>query len=93
LCQAIAAPPLDEAIGMLIAEQMTPAAIELAIEGRKEIEARHEEAKRLRCRASERAQTEADLTQRRFMLVDASNRLVADTLEREWNRKLRNWLQ
>ena len=27
--------------------------------------------------------------QRRFMLVDPSIRLVADTLEREWNDKLR----
>ncbi|AYG77081.1 recombinase family protein (plasmid) [Rhizobium sp. CCGE532] len=89
VCQAIAAPPVDEAIGMLIADQMTPAAVELAIEVRKEIEARHEEADRLRCRAIERAQTEADLAQRRFMLVDPNNRLVADTLEGEWNEKLR----
>jgi hypothetical protein len=37
----------------------------------------------------ERAQIEADLAQRRFMLVDPNNRLVADTLEREWNNKLR----
>jgi hypothetical protein len=43
----------------------------------------------LRSRAVERAQTEADLAQRRFMLVDPSNRLVADTLEAEWNDKLR----
>ena len=39
--------------------------------------------------AIERAQIEADLAQRRFMLVDPSNRLVADTLEAEWNDKLR----
>jgi hypothetical protein len=32
---------------------------------------------------------EADLAQRRFMLVDPNNRLVADTLESEWNDKLR----
>jgi DNA invertase Pin-like site-specific DNA recombinase len=89
LCQAIAAPRVDEAIGLLIAEQMTPSAVELAIEIRKEIEARHEEADRLRCRAIERAQTEADLAQRRFMMVDPNNRLVADTLECEWNEKLR----
>ena len=44
------------AIGMLIAEQMTPAAVELALEIRREIEARYEEADRLRCRAIERAQ-------------------------------------
>jgi hypothetical protein len=88
-CQSIAGPPIDKAIGMLIAEQMTPAAVELTLEIRREIEARHEEADRLRCRAIERAHIEADLAQRRFMLVDPNNRLVADTLEGEWNEKLR----
>ena len=63
--------------------------VELALEIRKEIEARHDEADRLRRRAVERAQIDADLAQRRFMLVDPANRLVADTLEREWNDKLR----
>ncbi len=88
-CQSIAGPPIDKAIGTLIVEQMTPAAVELALEIRREIEARHEEADRLRRRAIERAQVEADLAQRRFMLVDPNNRLVADTLEGEWNEKLR----
>jgi hypothetical protein len=68
---------------------MTPAAVELALEIRREIEARYEEADQLRGRAIERAQIDADLAQRRFMLVDPSNRLVADTLESEWNDKLR----
>jgi DNA invertase Pin-like site-specific DNA recombinase len=89
-CQSIAGPPIDKAIGMLIGEQMTPAAVELALEIRREIEARHEEADRLRRRAIDRAQIEADLAQRRFMLVDPNNRLVADTLEGEWNEKLRS---
>jgi DNA invertase Pin-like site-specific DNA recombinase len=88
-CQSIAGPPIDKAIGMLIGEQMTPAAVELALEIRREIEARHEEADRLRRRAIDRAQIEADLAQRRFMLVVPNNRLVADTLEGEWNEKLR----
>jgi hypothetical protein len=88
-CQSIAGPPIDEAIGSLVAERMTPAAVELALEIRQEIEARQQEADRLRCRAIERAQFEADLAQRRFMLVDPGNRLVADTLEAEWNDKLR----
>ena len=68
---------------------MTPAAVDLALEIRREIEARHEEADQLRCRAIQRAQIAADLAQRRFMLVDPNNRLVADTLEAEWNDKLR----
>ncbi len=88
-CQSIAGPPIDDAIGALVAEKMTPAAVELALEIRREIEARYQETDQLRCRAIERAQIEADLAQRRYMLVDPSNRLVADTLEGEWNDKLR----
>ncbi len=88
-CQSIAGPPIDQAIGTLVSESMTPAAVELALEIRREIEARYEEADQLRCRVVERAQIEADLAQRRFMMVDPNNRLVADTLEREWNDKLR----
>jgi len=88
-CQSIAGAPIDEAIGSLVADEMAPAAVEMAIEIRCEVEARCEEADQLRCRAMERAQIEADLAQRRFMLVDPSNRLVAGTLEREWNEKLR----
>ena len=88
-CQSIAGAPIDEAIGALITAEMTPAAVDLALEIRREIEARHDDADRLRLRAVERAQIEADLAQRRFMLVDPNNRLVADTLEREWNDKLR----
>jgi len=88
-CQSIAGPPIDKAIGALVVERMTPAAVDLALEIRREIEARHEEADQLRCRAIQRAQIDADLAQRRFMLVDPNNRLVADTLEAEWNDKLR----
>jgi hypothetical protein len=58
---------------------MTPAAVELALEIRQEIEARHHEADQLRSRAIERAHAEAEMAQR----------LVADTLESDWNSKLR----
>jgi len=88
-CQSIAGCPVDEAVGKLVTERMTPAAVELALDIRKEIEDRQEEADRLRCRAIERAQVEADLAERRFMMVDPNNRLVADTLEADWNNKLR----
>ena len=88
-CQSIAGAPIDEAVGLLVAEKMTPAAVELALEIRREIEARYEEADQLRGRSIERAQADADLAQRRFMMVDPANRLVADTLEAQWNEKLR----
>lgn len=88
-CQSFAGPPIDDAVGLLVVEKMTPAAVELALEIRREIEARYDEADQLRSRAIERAQIDADLAQRRFMMVDPSNRLVADTLESDWNAKLR----
>jgi len=88
-CQSLAGSPIDEAVGLVVAGKMTPAAVELALEIRKEIETRHDEADQLRCRAIERAQVDADLAQRRFMMVDPANRLVADTLESDWNEKLR----
>ncbi len=52
--------PIDAAISALIVEKMTPAAVELALEIRREIEVRYQEADQLRCRAIERAQIEAD---------------------------------
>lgn len=88
-CQSIAGPPIDQAIGALVTQVMTPAAVELALDIRREVEARYEEADRLRGRVIERAQIDAELAQRRFMQVDPNNRLVADTLEREWNDRLR----
>jgi DNA invertase Pin-like site-specific DNA recombinase len=88
-CQSIAGGPVDRAVGRLVAELMTPAAVELAITVQEEVEARHEEVAQLRCRAIERARADADLAQRRYMAVDPDNRLVADTLEAEWNEKLR----
>ena len=48
-----------------------------------------EEVDRLRRKQVERARYEADLAQRRYMHVDPANRLVADSLEAEWNNKLR----
>ena len=69
-CQSIAGRPVDEAIGALVAREMTPAAVELALEIRTEVEARQREVDQLRDQAVERAQIEADLAQRRYMMVD-----------------------
>jgi hypothetical protein len=45
---------------------------------------------KLRRQQVDRAEYEATLARRRFMKVDPDNRLVADTLEAEWNEKLRD---
>src|SRR6266446_3349156 len=53
------------------------------------MQARLDEVDRLRKKQVERARYEADLAQRRYLHVDPANRLVADSLEADWNHKLR----
>ena len=55
-----------------------------------EIESRCDETERLRLHEVERARYQSELARQRFMHVDPSNRLVAYTLEAEWNQALRS---
>ena len=88
-CQRIAGHGLDEAIGDLLMEVVSPLALEVALSVHEELQSRANEADRLRRQQVERARYEADLAQRRYLRVDPDNRLVADSLEAEWNHKLR----
>ena len=63
-------------------------ALDMALAVHEEIRARVDEADRLRHRQVERAQDETDHARRRYMQVDPANRLVADSLEAEWNARL-----
>ncbi|HJW75376.1 MAG TPA: recombinase family protein, partial [Thermoleophilia bacterium] len=89
MCQCIVGTQIDAAVGKLLVEAVTPMALELAIAVQQEIQSRLDEADRLRHRQVERAQYEADHARHRYMQVDAKNRLVADSLEADWNAKLR----
>src|SRR5262245_7214712 len=87
-CQIIPGADLDEAVARIVLEAVTPAALEVALAVFDELRARQAEIDRLRRAQVERAREEAELAQRHFMLVRPEHRLVADTLEREWNAKL-----
>jgi len=89
-CQYISGAGIDEAIGKLLLESVTPLTLEVALQVQKELENRFNEADKLRKQQVQRAEYEANLARRRFMQVDPDNRLVADTLEAEWNEKLRH---
>jgi DNA invertase Pin-like site-specific DNA recombinase len=88
-CQHIAGGIVDDAVGKLLVEAVTPVALEVALTVQREIQTRLEEADRLRRTRVERARYEANLAQRRYLQVDPDNRLVADSLETDWNDKLR----
>jgi Recombinase zinc beta ribbon domain/Recombinase len=89
VCQWISGRGVDEAVSELLLEVVSPVAIETTLAVQQELQVRLEEVERLRKQQVERARYEAELSQRRYMRVDPDNRLVADTLEADWNRKLR----
>lgn len=88
-CHTIAGKEIDAAISKVVTDVMTPEAIKVSLEVQQELQARIDEADRLRLKAVKRAQYESELARRRFLRVDPDNRLVADALEAEWNNKLR----
>jgi DNA invertase Pin-like site-specific DNA recombinase len=90
VCQSVPGRAVDQAISDLLLDLMQPMTLQVAIAVQQEVEARVTETDTLRRNHVERAQYEAELARRRFMKVDPDNRLVADTLEAEWNNRLRS---
>jgi DNA invertase Pin-like site-specific DNA recombinase len=88
-CLTIPGHGVDQAIGQLLLDTVTPLALEVALTVQAELEVRAEEADRLRRSHVERARHHAELARRRYLAVDPDNRLVADTLEADWNDSLR----
>lgn len=88
-CQVIGGSKIDEAVGTILLQSFTHATLDIAWQVQQELQSRYEETNRLRKRQVERARYEAELARRRYMQVDPENRLVADTLEAEWNDRLR----
>jgi hypothetical protein len=68
---------------------LTPLALEVALTVQAELDTRAAEANALRRQHVERARHHADLARRRYLAVDPDNRLVADSLEADWNDALR----
>lgn len=88
-CQVIPGATVDEAVSTAVLETLTPVAIQAAVRVYQELGARREETDRLRRQQVERLRYETELARRRFLRVDPDHRLVAESLEREWNEKLR----
>jgi DNA invertase Pin-like site-specific DNA recombinase len=89
VCQRVPGAVVDRAISDLLLELMQPMTLEVALAVQQEVEARIAGTDTLQRRYIERARYEAELARRRYMKVDPDNRLVADSLEAEWNNRLR----
>ena len=89
LCQRIPGADVDRVVGDMLLELINPATLDIALTVQQQLQARLDESDRLRKQHVEHARYEAELAQRRYMRVDPENRLVADSLEADWNEKLR----
>ena len=89
VCQSIPGAGVDDAVGRLLLEVVSPMALEVSLAVQQELEGRLEEVDRLHHRQVERAQQEAELARRRYLQVHPDNRMVANVVEAEWNDKLR----
>jgi DNA invertase Pin-like site-specific DNA recombinase len=89
VCQRVAGNLVDRVVSDLLLELVQPLTLEVALAVEQEVEARGAETDALRRQQVERTQYEAELARRRYMSVDPDHRLVAGTLEAEWNEKLR----
>jgi len=89
ICQVISGGEIDAAVGRLLLETMSPMGVEVTLAVQTELEARLEQVDRLRRQQLVRAEHEVDHARVRYMQVDPTHRLVATSLEAEWNEKLR----
>ncbi len=89
ICATIPGHTLDQLIGQLLIDTLTPLAAEAALQVSAELEQRATDADKLRAAHVERTRYHADLARRRYLTVDPANRLVASTLEAGWNTALR----
>jgi DNA invertase Pin-like site-specific DNA recombinase len=89
ICQHIPGGGVDTAIGAFLVNTLSPLALESALAVADELAARADDADRLRATSVERARYHAEQARRRYLAVDPTNRLVADSLEADWNTALR----
>ena len=87
-CQSLRGDAIDAAVARTFLEAMQPAQLEVSMAALDQVEDQARKIDRQWQRRIEQAHYEADLAQRRFGAVDPENRLVARSLERDWNEKL-----
>ncbi len=87
-CVALRCSIVDGPVSERALDFVQPARLQIALRAIEELAERHAAVQRQWLLRIERARYEADLAQRRYEQVDPANRLVATTLETQWNAAL-----
>jgi DNA invertase Pin-like site-specific DNA recombinase len=88
-CQSIGGRRLDQNVSKLFLETVAPASLNVHIKALQQVQNQQDMALEQLQLQLERAQYEADRCFRQFDAVEPENRLVARTLERQWNQALK----
>ena len=88
LCQTLTGGSLEERIIQLIFEALAPAGLELSLQAAEACEEQRKREHRHWQQRLERAHFEADRAGRQYDAVEPENRLVARSLERQWEEAL-----
>jgi len=89
-CWSVAGPAIDQAVEELFLSTMVPDELELSLAVECETESQAASLERAWRTRIEQAQYEARLAERRYKAVDPDNRVVARTLEGEWEQRLQD---
>ena len=87
-CQSISAHCVDARVSAVMLEALSPSAIEVSLEVAEDLELERRQLHGQWKQRLERASYETALARRRYESVDPTNRLVARTLERDWETAL-----
>ena len=87
-CQSLRGDGIDAAVAQVFLQALTPAHLEVSLAALEQLEERARQIDRQWQLRLERARYEADLARRRFLNVEPEHRLVARSLERDWNAQL-----
>jgi hypothetical protein len=87
-CQFLRGDGIDQAVAHLFLAAMQPAHLHVSLATVAQLEERARAVDRQWQLRLERGRYEVDLARRRYIAVEPENRLVARSLERDWNEKL-----
>ncbi|GMV44599.1 MAG: hypothetical protein AMXMBFR64_63150 [Myxococcales bacterium] len=89
-CWSVTGPRIDAEIESLFLSMMVPGEIELSLAVERETDRQAESLEKAWRARLEQARFEARTAERRYMAVDPDNRVVARTLEAQWEQRLRD---
>lgn len=88
VCGGLCAKELDALVSQQVLLALEPASLELTLRAQADLQSEQQRLNQHRQQTQERARYDAEVAERRYRAVDPTNRLVAATLEKQWEEAL-----